>query len=72
MQIDFSTLEVFSLNLGTLCFSFYRIRKIVVLFLQGRPNSKITLIKTKGCYKTIVIYLLVIIIVVTMVIVAKS
>ena len=35
------------LNLGTLCVSFYRIRKIVSFFLRAGSNSKITLIKAK-------------------------
>ena len=43
----FSTLKGLSWNLGTLCVSFYRIRKIGSFFLKARSNSKITLIKNK-------------------------
>ena len=47
MENVFATLKVLSWNLGTLCVSFYRIRKIVGFFLEARSNSKFTLIKTK-------------------------
>ena len=47
IQNAFSTLKVLSWNLSPICLSFYRIRKIVVFFLEARSNSKIPLIKTK-------------------------
>ena len=47
MQNAFSTLKILSWNLGTLCVSFYRIRKIVGFFFEARCNFKIKLIKTK-------------------------
>ena len=47
IQNAFSTLKVLSWNLSPICVSFYRIRKIVVFFLEARSNSKIPLIKTK-------------------------
>ena len=41
-------LKMLRRNLGTLCLSFYRIRKIIFFFFETRSNSKITLIKNKG------------------------